>query len=466
METAEARAERPTFPIALLIGVILIPAALGSSTTIFNDGDVSSHIATGQWILDHRALPHTDPFSFTWAGRPWVPFEWLAEVLFAGSYRLAGYSGVAALATAAMMFLHAIVYFNAARFVRPWTAVAVLVAMDVVLVPMMLARPHLLAWVLISFWTWLMLRARQGDRAPPLAAALLMIVWTNLHGSFVMGLLIAGAFGLEAVLSAPDRMRALRQWAVFGIACVVAIFVNANGIDGALHPFRVAQLSHLPLIDEWKPSSPSITPFFFIVLAATLILIWLKRLKLHPVRWLLLAALLGLALFQTRHQAVLAIVAAMLLPEGFAKTASVEEQRTSAIWFSAAAIAALVLLRAVLPVTLPYKEENPWKLIAAVPPELRSQPVLNGYSMGGPLILSGIRPYVDGRSDMYGDDLIIEYKRITDGDAQALAGAVHRWNIRWAILPNRYTKLIALLDSSPEWRRIYKDGVGAIYRRN
>ena len=86
--------------------------------------------------------------------------------------------------------------------------------------------------------------------------------------------------------------------------------------------------------------------------------------------------------------------------------------------------------------------------------------------MGGPLILSGIRPYDDGRSDMYGDDLIIEYKRITDGDAQALAGAVHRWNIRWAILPNRYTKLIALLDSSPEWRRIYKDGVGAIYRRN
>ena len=165
METAEARAERPTFPIALLIGVILIPAALGSSTTIFNDGDVSSHIATGQWILDHRALPHTDPFSFTWAGRPWVPFEWLAEVLFAGSYRLAGYSGVAALATAAMMSLHAIVYFNAARFVRPWTAVAVLVAMDVVLVPMMLARPNLLAWVLISFWTWLMLRARQGDRA-------------------------------------------------------------------------------------------------------------------------------------------------------------------------------------------------------------------------------------------------------------------------------------------------------------
>ena len=57
--------------LPLLLGVLLIPAALGSSGTIFNDGDVSWHIATGQWILDHRALPHVDPFSFTWAGRPW-----------------------------------------------------------------------------------------------------------------------------------------------------------------------------------------------------------------------------------------------------------------------------------------------------------------------------------------------------------------------------------------------------------
>ena len=63
------------------VAVLLIPAVLGSSQTIFNDGDVSWHIATGQWILDHRAIPHTDPFSFTWAGKPWVPIEWLAEVI-------------------------------------------------------------------------------------------------------------------------------------------------------------------------------------------------------------------------------------------------------------------------------------------------------------------------------------------------------------------------------------------------
>jgi hypothetical protein len=465
MTAAGAQGERARFPLALLIGVILIPAVLGSSATILNDGDVSLHIAAGQWILDHRAIPHTDPFSFTWAGQPWVSFEWLAEVIMAAAYRLAGYGGIAALATAAMMTIHAIIFFNASRFVRPMTALGVLVAMDVVLVPMMLARPHLLGWVLVGVWTWLMLRAREQDRAPPLAAALLMVVWANLHGSFVMGLLIAAAFALEALVAAAARPRVLRQWLLFGIACVVAVFVNANGVGGVIHPFLVAQLAHLPLIDEWKPSNPAVTPFFFAVLAAALLLIWLKRPRLHPVRWVLLGALVALAFLQMRHQAVLAIVAAMLLPAGFVKASSKVEGQHSAVRLTAAVIAALVAIRALMPFTPPYTEANPWKLIAAVPQELRDQPVLNGYSMGGPLILSGIRPYIDGRSDMYGDRFVADYKRITEGDQQVLAAAVRRWNIRWAILPPRYTKLIRLLDRSPGWRRIYKDRVGAVYVR-
>ncbi|MES2327516.1 MAG: hypothetical protein V4499_09335, partial [Pseudomonadota bacterium] len=177
--------------LALLVAVLLIPAVLGSSQTIFNDGDVSWHIATGQWILDHRAIPHTDPFSFTWFGKPWVPIEWLSEVIYASAYRLAGYAGVAALVTAALMALHAIVYLNASRWVR--AALLPIVAMDFVLIPMLSARPHVLTWPLLGLWTLLMLRAREQDRPPPLYAAGLMILWANLHGGFVFGLAIAAA---------------------------------------------------------------------------------------------------------------------------------------------------------------------------------------------------------------------------------------------------------------------------------
>jgi hypothetical protein len=444
--------------------VLLLPAALGSSATIFNDGDVSWHIATGQWILDHRAIPHTDPFSFTWGGKPWVPIEWLAEVALAGAYRLSGYSGVAALVTAAMVALHAIIYLHAVRFIRPWSAAAVIVATDIVLIPMLFARPHLFAWVLIAGWTWLMLRAREQGRAPPLAAALLMVLWANLHGSFVMGLLIAGAFGLEALLFDGDRARPFRQWALFGLACAAAVFVNANGLEGVLHPLKIANLAMLPLINEWKPSSPEVTPFSFVVLALTIALLAVRRPRVQPVRALLLLALLGLAIFQMRHQAVLAIVAAMLLPQAFARQARAPAPRQLLLALTGAS-ALLAAVRAMMPITLPDNSANPWKLIAAVPPELRSKPVLNGYSMGGPLILAGIRPYVDGRGDMYGDELVIGYKTILEGDAAALAAAERRWGIRWAILPTGSRKLIALLDRSPQWRRIQCDEVGVIYVR-
>jgi hypothetical protein len=451
------------FVLAFAIAVLLIPAALGSSTTIFNDGDVGWHIATGQWILDHRAIPRTDPFSFTWFGQPWVPIEWLAEVALAGAYRLSGYGGVAALVTLALILLHAAVFLNAARFVRPLVAAGIVVAMDAVLIPMMLARPHLIAWAMVAGWTWLMLRAREADRAPPLAAALLMVAWANLHGSFVMGLAIAAAFGLEALIVTPDKARVVRTWGLFGLACAAAVLINANGIAGVVHPFGIASLEMLPLIDEWKPSNPAVTPFFFAALAGSLLVIWLKRPRLHWVRWLMLGGLLAMALLQVRHQAVLAIVAAMILPTGFAPQPQASSRKEAGL--AAAAIAALVAVRAILPLAPVENEANPWRLIAQVPATLRGQPVLNGYAMGGPLILSGIRPYVDGRGDMYGDALVVDYKRITDGDRAAFDAAVARWNIRWAILPRRYRRLIALLERSPGWRKRASTEAGVVYVR-
>jgi len=448
--------------ISLLLAVVLIPAVLGSSKTIFNDGDVSWHIATGQWILAHRSIPHVDPFSFTWGGKPWVPIEWFSEVILGASYRVGAYAGVAAVVTLALMALHAIVFANASRYVR---ALIAIIPMDFVLVPMLFARPHLLVWPLLAVWMWLMLRARERERAPPLASALLMSLWANLHGSFVLGILIAGLFGLEALVFSTDRRRVLRQWLPFGIACVAAVFINANGIAGLVYPLHIENLRMLPLIDEWKPSNPRVTPFAFTMLALTLALIAWKRPRLLWTRWLLLAGMLGLAILQVRHQAMLAIIAAMVLPEGFGR-GGVESDRPdrAAIIVAAAAALALIVARAVLPLSPVENEANPWKLIAAVPAQYRSQPVLNGYSMGGPLILAGIRPFIDGRGDMYGDALVADYVRITSGDRTALDAAVKEWNIRWAIFP-RQSHVTGILDRSSGWRRIASDEAGSVWVR-
>jgi hypothetical protein len=104
-------------------------------------------------------------------------------------------------------------------------------------------------------------------------------------------------------------------------------------------------------------------------------------------------------------------------------------------------------------------------LLAAVPPELRNEPVFNEYTFGGPLILAGIRPYIDGRAEMYGDKFVLDYVKISDGDMNRFNRAVDRYGIRWTILSKSNSKLIQKLDSSPNWRRLYSDKIGVIHVR-
>jgi hypothetical protein len=64
---------------------------LAAGLAILNDPDTYLHIAAGRWMIAHRALPAHAPFSPMLAGAPWVPHEWLAEIVLAGTYVLAGW---------------------------------------------------------------------------------------------------------------------------------------------------------------------------------------------------------------------------------------------------------------------------------------------------------------------------------------------------------------------------------------
>lgn len=70
------------------------------------------------------------------------------------------------------------------------------------------------------------------------------------------------------------------------------------------------------------------------------------------------------------------------------------------------------------------------------------------------------------RGDIYGDALVLDYKRMTEGDAQRFEAAVRRWDLKWTILPHNKDKLIALLDDSPGWRRLYSNEAGVIHVRS
>ena len=61
---------------------------------LLNDGDTNWHLAAGAWMIEHRQVLHTDPFSHTFAGKPWVTHEWLSEIIMAQAYAWAGWNGL------------------------------------------------------------------------------------------------------------------------------------------------------------------------------------------------------------------------------------------------------------------------------------------------------------------------------------------------------------------------------------
>lgn len=454
--------------ITLVAFGLVVPAIIGSSLTIFNDGDVRWHIAAGQWILDHRAVPHVDPFSFTFGGKPWMAFEWGSQLVYGGAYRLAGFAGVAAVVTALLVGLHLIVVAEARRWVGPLGLAITVILLNLILIPMTLARPHLFGWMLLAVLLRLLLRAREQSRPPPLVAAALMILWTNLHGSFAIGLAVAAVFALDACVEARWRWPIVRGWLVFGVALTLAAMVTPNGIHGFLHPLTVARMTTLPMVVEWRPSDWGRTPYFFVSLGIVALLMAWRRVKPRPVMALLLVLLLVLALHQMRQQAMLAIVAAMLLPKALSQSERPALFSAAHRWRLAAALGAavmgLLLFRAITPLEPTENGANPRSAIAALPVDLRFAPGLNDYSFGGPLILSGVRPYIDGRQDMYGDLFVIDYQRILDGDRGAFDRAVSRYRLQWTMLAPRYARLIRRLDSDPAWQRIYADRNAVIHR--
>ena len=72
--------------------------------------------------------------------------------------------------------------------------------------------------------------------------------------------------------------------------------------------------------------------------------------------------------------------------------------------------------------------------MAAVPADLRREPVLNDYAYGGYLIGQGLRPYVDGRAELYGEDFLRAYGDVSSGDRKALAAELDRRAICWTLL--------------------------------
>ncbi|MBS0528393.1 MAG: hypothetical protein JSS22_03245, partial [Proteobacteria bacterium] len=219
------------FPAWLWVGVGTYLLLMLSANDLLNDGDTLWQIKVGQRILDTLTLPYADIYSFTRAGAPWISSSWLAQILFAKAYEIGAWNGVVVLSAAAIAVSFALfVHLLGRRWPATYCAGVACIAFALS-AQHFLARPHVLAMPVMVAWIGGLIAASDRRLPPSFWLLPLMVLWVNLHGSFVFGLALVAPIALDALWNADAaqrRMLALR-WIAFGVCAVAAAWVTPYG---------------------------------------------------------------------------------------------------------------------------------------------------------------------------------------------------------------------------------------------
>jgi len=149
------------------------------------------HIKAGQVILETGAIPVKDIFSFTAAGHPYFLQNWLAEVLLYLVYRAGGPPLVIFFHTLLLIGTALPVYLLAVRRASAIQNAALAACLAVI--PLALhshIRPQAFSFLLFA-WFWFVLAEFRSRRTRMLwLLPVLMVAWVNLHGAFVLGIVL------------------------------------------------------------------------------------------------------------------------------------------------------------------------------------------------------------------------------------------------------------------------------------
>jgi len=472
-----------SLPLIFGLGVYALIAGHGGA--VLHDPDTYLHITVGHWIIAHGAVPHHGIFSGTMAQAPWVAHEWLGEALLAWLFDTFGWAGLVAATAFCTAAAVAMLLRQLLRSLVPVHAMIATALAVTLVIPHVLARPHVFTLPILVAWAAGLVRARCENRAPAAWLAVLMALWANLHGGYLFGLGLVGLLAAEAVLLAPDwrtRRRAAGGWAFFSVLAVGAALLTPYGVAGLLLPFRLTGMGFaMGQLVEWRsPDFQSFEPlelWLAVVLFAGFALGW----RLPPTRLLMLLLLMHMALQHRRHGELVGLVAPLLLAPALApQLRALSAARTAGpVDRSLAELAKLASLRgvalagavlaafsaAVLHGAAARPDVGlPTAALATVEAAHVTGPVLNDYGFGGYLIFAGIPPFIDGRAELYGDEFIKRYVQAMLLESDELPKLLDQYGVAWTLIaPERPAAL--LLDHLPGWRRLYADDVAVVHVR-
>lgn len=478
----------------LLVFIIVTIAVLLSGDRTLQDGDTYMHIGIGEWIITHQSVPKVDVFSHTMSGQPWKAHEWLSEVILALSYKLGGWTGLVfltGLCTAATVaLLLRFMLFS----VVPLYAIGFSLLSYCGIVTHMVARPHVLTWPLIVLWAWGLVDACEKKRRPSWLLLLVMVLWANLHGGFVLGLAIITPFAIESVVGAdPDEcFNVCRRWVEFIVAAFLSALINPIGWHVYEFFFHLMNNGYLKNISEWRMTKLAEDLDLLLWLNTLLMLSMLGMLRLPVVRIVFILVLFYEALLFVRYISIFAILIPFVIAtpfgagyktwlSGFGSRSSLGSKTSQKLdfwfetfarpssWVAKSAGFCLVLLVALWAYYFNKNEPNngivPERAVNQILAKGVTGNVLNTAGSGGYLILKGIPVYVDGRADLYGSEFMQRYTEILSiTSPDALSSVLNSTHISWVLMPNG-ANLSKQMASVKGWEEFYADQSAVVYRR-
>lgn len=488
---------------------VLIGTVLGLQGRLLGyDGDAAWNLRIGEQVLRH-GIPRTEFMLGPTFGHAAIYYEWLSQVIFALANRAAGLNGVVALA-GLLIALTGLGLFHALRRRGVNLPLALLLtACGLILTSISwTARAQLFSLVLLLWWTeWLWRYWSDGKRARLIAFPLVMALWANLHGGFILGLLVLGVATAVALLLPADRGHAApKELALCLGATMLAVLATPWGFSLPLH---VLDFFSNPLISKYtvefqSPDFHSATALIFLALVFAISGAWIwlasRGRRPHALALALVAVWTALAIYTVRYIPIWALIALPLLGEalqdslrvrttpqpaeigprlrprlpGFVVGAFQRLDATDALvgrglWSALAALAllALVLHGGRMPsgarVLNAQFDARTFPVQAAQRLHDGGLPPGAGfttYTWGSYLddALPEYHPFVDSRSDSYSQKLLSDYLDIV-GLSPDWRRLLTQYHLRWALLPRDapLTQALALL---PSWSCAAADDQG------
>lgn len=270
---------------------------------IFLDPDFGWHLRMGNLILS-SGIPETDPFSYTMPSFSYVDHEWLTNILIAWFYPKIGFFGLAGifavLALGSLFLSLKILKFGKLNETSLWflEPTFFLLAAAAVL-PFVGVRPQIISWFFLALflkifydkslwkkWHWFLL--------------ILLILWSNLHGGFPLGLLVIFFLALgESLLKKKLEREKLLIIFLGGLGTLI----NPYGIRlwGEIWQ-TISDTSLRWTIAEWQPSLFDFNPAFLFLIVISSVLIYRFRRKLNGEQILLYLFFFFQAISSLRHQ--------------------------------------------------------------------------------------------------------------------------------------------------------------------